>query len=139
MRIDPANPVPPTAIVRRIGRDQIPDHVPSELVFETGITYGPEFLADRVATWCADRGIALRFIQPGKPNQNAFIERFNRTVRHEVLDAYVFESLDQVREISAQWMQEYNEERPHDTLGRVPPSLFSARQTARSSSLKLSP
>ena len=46
MRIDPANPVPPTAIVRRIGRDQIPDHVPSELVFETGITYGPEFLAD---------------------------------------------------------------------------------------------
>jgi putative transposase len=100
---------------------------------------GPEFLADRFATWCADRGIALRFIQPGKPNQNAFIERFNRTVRHEVLDAYVFESLDQVREISAQWMQEYNEERPHDTLGRVPPSLFSARQTAGSSSLKLSP
>jgi putative transposase len=100
---------------------------------------GPEFLADRVATWCADRGIALRFIQPGKPNQNAFIERFNRTVRHEVLDAYVFESLDQVREISAQWMQEYNEERPHDTLGRVPPPLVSGRQTAGSSSLKLSP
>jgi putative transposase len=100
---------------------------------------GPEFLADRFATWCAERGIALRFIQPGKPNQNAFIERFNRTVRHEVLDAYVFESLEQVREISAQWRQEYNEERPHDTLGRVPPALFSARQTAGSSPLKLSP
>jgi putative transposase len=74
---------------------------------------GPEFLADRFAGWCADRGIALRYIQPGKPNQNAFVERFNR---HEVLDAYVFKSLDQVREISAEWMREYNEERPHDTL-----------------------
>jgi putative transposase len=68
----------------------------------------------------------------------AFIGRFNRTVRHEVLDAYVFESLDQVREISAQWMREDNEERPHDTLGRVPLSLFSARQTAGSSPFDLS-
>ena len=100
---------------------------------------GPEFLADRFAIWCADRGIALWFIQPGKPNQNAFIERFNRTVRHEVLDAYVFESLDQVRAISAQWMQEYNEERPHDALGQVPPTLFSIQQTAGNSPLKLSP
>ncbi len=81
---------------------------------------GPEFLADRFATWCADRGIALRYIQPGQPNQNAFVERFNRTFRHEVLDAYVFESLDQVREISAEWMREYNEERPHDTLDGMP-------------------
>jgi putative transposase len=100
---------------------------------------GPEFLADRFASWCADRGIALRYIQPGKPNQNAFIERFNRTVRHEVLDAYVFESLDQVREISAQWMQEYNEERPHDALARVPPATYRAQITARSSPLEVSP
>ena len=100
---------------------------------------GPEFLADRFASWCADRGIALRYIQPGKPNQNAFIERFNRTYRHEVLDAYVFESLDQVREISAQWMQEYNEERPHDALARVPPATYRAQITARSSPLKVSP
>jgi putative transposase len=100
---------------------------------------GPEFLADRFASWYADRGIALRYIQPGKPNQNAFIERFNRTYRHEVLDAYVFESLDQVREISAQWIQEYNEERPHDAVARVPPATYRAKITARGSPLEVSP
>ena len=63
---------------------------------------GPEFLADRFA----DRGMALRYIYPGKPDQHALVERFNRTFRHEVPDAYVFESLDQVREISAEWMRE---------------------------------
>jgi putative transposase len=94
---------------------------------------GPEFLADRFASWCTDRGITLRYIQPGQPNQNACVERFNRTYRHEVLDAYVFESLDQVREISAQWMREYNEERPHDTLDGMPPSVFRAQQTVGSS------
>jgi putative transposase len=100
---------------------------------------GPEFLADRFTSWCADRGIALRSIQPGKPKQNAFVERFNRTFRHEVLDAYVFESLDQVREISAEWMREYNEERPHDALARVAPATYRAKITARSSPLEVSP
>jgi putative transposase len=88
---------------------------------------GPEFLADRFASWCAVRGIALRYIHPGKPNQHAFIERFNRTYRHEVLDAYVFESLDEVREISGQWVQEYNKERPHDALTRVCPRRIGPR------------
>jgi putative transposase len=100
---------------------------------------GPEFLAERFADWCTKRGIALRYIQPGKPNQNAFVERFNRTFRHEVLDAYVFETIDQVREISAQWMQEYNEERPHDTLDGIPPIMYRARLEAGRSPLKLSP
>ncbi len=99
---------------------------------------GPEFLADRFAAWCAEHAIALRYIQPGKPSQNAFVERFNRTFRHEVLDAYLFESLDQVQEISAQWMQEYNEERPHDTLGRIPPAVYRAHLEARSSPLPVS-
>lgn len=85
---------------------------------------GPEYLSTIFANWCRERGIELRYIQPGKPNQNAYIERFNRTYRHEVLDAYVFESLRQVRRITRAWINEYNEERPHDSLGKIPPTMF---------------
>ncbi len=99
---------------------------------------GPELLADRFTTWCAERGIELRYIQPGKPDQNAFIERFNRTYRTEVLNAYVFESLDQVREISAAWLQSYNDERPHDALAGLPPAIYRAQLEAGSSPLPLS-
>ena len=99
---------------------------------------GPELIAERFMSWCAERGIALRYIQPGKPDQNAFIERFNRTYRTEVLNAYVFESLDQVREISAEWLQSYNEERPHDALAGLPPATYRVQLEAGSSPLKLS-
>ena len=92
---------------------------------------GPEFIAER--------GIELRYIQPGKPDQNAFIERYNRTYRTEVLNAYLFESLDQVREISAEWLQSYNEERPHDALAGLPPARYRAQLEARSSPLEVSP
>lgn len=70
--------------------------------------------------------IELRYIQPGKPDQNAYIERFNRTYREEVLNAYVFEDVDQVREISVEWIQIYNEERPHEALESMPPARFRA-------------
>lgn len=100
---------------------------------------GPEFLAECFASWCAEHRIALRYIQPGKPSQNAFVERFNRTFRHEVLDAYVFDSLEQVREISAQWMQAYNEERPHDTLDGITPTMYRAHREARTSPFEVSP
>lgn len=99
---------------------------------------GPELMAERFITWCAERGIELRYIQPGKPDQNAFIERFNRTYRTEVLNAYVFESLDQVREISAEWLQCYNEQRPHDALAGLPPATYRARLEAQSSPLPVS-
>ncbi len=75
----------------------------------------------------------MREIQPGKSEQNAFIEQFNRTYRTEVLNAYVFESLDQVGEISAAWLQRYNEERPHAALAGLPPAICRAQLKAGSS------
>ena len=100
---------------------------------------GPELVVDRFMSWCVERGIELQYIQPGKPDQNAFIERFNRTYRTEILNAYRFESLDQVQELSADWLQSYNEERPHDALAGVPPTIYRAQLATRHSSLKLSP
>jgi len=77
--------------------------------------------------WCLAQRIAIGYIQPGKPDQNAFIERFNRTFREEVLDAYLFDSLEQVQEITDAWLATYNTERPHDSLGQVPPLAFLPR------------
>jgi putative transposase len=100
---------------------------------------GPELTSQAFVEWAADRGIALRFIEPGKPNQNAFIERFNRTYRTEVLNAYVFEATGQVQQITDPWLIEYNEQRPHDALGRVPPLTYLPRATTTGeSSFKLS-
>lgn len=59
----------------------------------------------------------LRFIQLGKPNRNSLIEKFDRTFRSEALNAYLFETLDEVREVAWWWMVAYNEERPHNALG----------------------
>jgi putative transposase len=91
---------------------------------------GPELTAEAFVDWCLVQRIAIGYIQPGKPDQNAFIERFNRTFREEVLDAYLFDSLEQVQEITDAWLATYNTERPHDSLGQVPPLVFLPRPHA---------
>ena len=88
---------------------------------------GPELTAETFVDWCQRHNIELRYIQPGKPDQNAYIERFNRSDREEVLSAYVFESIEQVRLLTDDWLRTYNEEPPHDSLGRVPPLTFLPR------------
>ena len=68
--------------------------------------------------------INKKWTQRGKPTQNSFIVRFNRTYRDEILDLYVFESLSQVRSMTADWTRKYNEERPHDALDDLTPIEF---------------
>jgi len=93
---------------------------------------GPEFLGETFIQWAKAHGMAIQYIQPGKPNQNAYIERFNRTFREEVLDQHLFARLDDVREAAYWWMLEYNEERPHESLGNLTPSEYRYQRTGGS-------
>ena len=97
---------------------------------------GPEFVSAQLAGWAEQHGIDLEFIQPGKPTQNSYVERFNRTFREEVLDFYVFSRLSEVRTIVDAWVQEYNEQRPHESFGNLTPEDFALKH-AGSSSLAL--
>ena len=90
---------------------------------------GPELIAHQLAAWAHAHQVELAHIQPGKPAQNAYIERFNRTFREEVLDAYVFSSLDEVREITEAWLDEYNAVRPHAALQGLSPYQYVATLT----------
>lgn len=91
---------------------------------------GPEVIAQTLVRWCEQHGVVLHHIQPGKPNQNALIERFNKTYRQEVPDAWVFTSLAEVREVTGGWLERYNAARPHRSLGRVPPRTLLPRSEA---------
>jgi len=88
---------------------------------------GPEFIAHITQDWSAAHGIEFCYIQPGKPTQNAYVERFNGTFRRGFLDAYVFESLEQVLNQKEIWIEDYNNHRPHDSLKRLPPQLYAER------------
>ena len=98
---------------------------------------GPEMTSEVFSSWCENNNVNISYIEPGKPNQNAYIERFNRSYRNEVLSPHLFDSLSQVRELSWAWMLSYNEERPHESLGNIPPSEFKRQLSAATSSYEL--
>jgi putative transposase len=87
---------------------------------------GPEFIAASLREWCETFSpkIELVYIEKGKPNQNGFIERFNKTFREDVLDFYLFSDLNQAREVIHDWMWMYNNIRPHSALNNLPPTPF---------------
>ena len=82
---------------------------------------GPEYISTAVTQWAEKQNIRLEFIQPGKPQQNAYIERYNRTVRYAWLSQYLFETIDEVRDFSTRWLWSYNNERPNMALGGITP------------------
>ncbi len=88
---------------------------------------GPEMTSAKFVSWAEQHGIELRYIQPGKPNQNAFVERFNKSVRQEVVDAWLFDSLAQAQQILEQWRIEYNTVRSHESLGKKTPLAYLPR------------
>ena len=90
---------------------------------------GPELISDELEKWARRHGIQRLFIQRGRPMQNGLIERFNRTYREEVLDCYVFETLGEVRRMTAEWLTRYNQQRPHEALGNVSPHQYLMAQS----------
>jgi putative transposase len=82
---------------------------------------GPENVSLQIQLWAQKHRIQLQYIQPGKPQQNAYIERFNRTVRHEWLDQNLFESIDQAQELATEWLWRYNADRPNMAIGGITP------------------
>jgi putative transposase len=89
---------------------------------------GPEFISHKLEEWCSGKKIALMFIQPGRPMQNAYIERKNGSVRRELLNAYLFNSLAEVRMLSEEWRLDYNAEKPHKSLGYLSPLKYAEQQ-----------
>jgi len=82
---------------------------------------GPEYVSSQLAVWAEKRGIVLKFIQPGKPQQNAYVERFNRTVRYDWLSQYIFGTIEDAQDAATEWMWTYNNERPNMALGGITP------------------
>jgi len=82
---------------------------------------GPEFTSSKFRAWAEKRKIRIAYIQPGKPQQNAYIERYNRTVRYDWLGHYIFDNVDELREHATRWLWTYNNERPNTAIGGITP------------------
>ena len=132
LAIEVDSSLPAGRVVRTLERLKAERGLPDQIRVDNG----PELIAAEFYDWCEDNGVTVAYIQPGKPQQNGFAERFNGSFRYEFLDAYLFETLDQVREMAWVWMLDYNDERPHESLGHMPPTVY--RQKVENSSLGVS-
>jgi putative transposase len=93
---------------------------PTEIMVDNG----PEFISAAFVGFCEAENINIKYTQPGKPVQNAYIERFNRTFREDILDAYIFKDINQLKEITEEWVEDYNENYPHQSLGGISPKKY---------------
>jgi putative transposase len=114
--------LPATGVIRVL------DMIASERGYpnQVRVGNGPEFISHQMAEWAWKHLVHIHYIQPGKSAQLGFVKRFNHTYREDVLDAYLFYSLDEVRRIIFEWLEEYNSNRPHASLGNLTPYEFAA-------------
>jgi putative transposase len=96
---------------------------------------GREFCGRAMAIWAHENSVALRFIEPGKPNQNAYVESFNERLRDECLNEHWFTSLAHARTVIEDWRRDYNEQRPKKDLGGLPPAIYAARLNSLANSV----
>jgi len=102
-----------TLLIREVGKP-----------LQIRVDNGPEFISSAFTNYCNQQNIEIKYIQPGKPTQNAFVERFNGSYRRDILNTYIFYHLDQVRKITEMWRMNYNNIRPHESLGNIPPKKY---------------
>ena len=126
LAIEPAQSIPGVRVGRVLDAIVAERGAPEEIVVDNG----PEFRGRELDQWASRNGVRLRFIEPGKPMQNAFIESFNGTFRDECLNADWFVDMQDARTKIECWRCEYNERRPHSSLGRTPPTVFAKRAEA---------
>ena len=112
--------IPALRLIRTLERLKESKGIPEMIRVDNG----PEFVSRMLDQWCKEHKVTLAFIQPGKPTQNAFIERLNGSLRKELLNAYVFRTLSEVREKVEEWMLDYNHHRPHKSLHYKTPNEF---------------
>jgi len=118
--------LPATRVIRAL--DQIIEWRGPPLAIR--VDNGPEYISGQLLQWAETRGIAIQHIQPGKPQQNAYVERYNRTVRHEWLDQYMFATIKEVQDYATDWLWTYNNDRPNMGLGGITPAQKLKQQLA---------
>ena len=126
LRIEPYFSITSARVVRIIERLITENKKPLAIRVDNG----PEFIAEILQNWCENNGIDLMFIQPGRPMQNGFIERFNRSYRQDVLDANLFANLSEVKTLSDDFEEDYNYHRPHESLGDLAPVEYRIKHSA---------
>jgi len=130
LQIEVDTSLPGARVVRALEQLRQTRGCPRQIVLDNG----PEFTGQALDQWAYTRGVELMFIEPGKPQQNAFIESFNGRLRDECLNEHWFVSVADARQTTAQYRWMYNEDRPHSGLDNQTPSEFAA-QAARTASL----
>jgi putative transposase len=126
LAIEVGTSLPGIVVTRVLDRIAAKRGYPAVIVTDNG----PEFRGREMDAWAFRHGIRLHFIDPGKPMQNGFVESFNDKFRYECLNAEWFGGLDDARQRIEGWRREYNERRPHSSIGRIPPAVFARRAAA---------